>query len=112
MRHHAIVVTGYGPNVVKAREVAYDISCDIEQGRIPPGVPILHVTAVTPEGLNGYRSFLIAPDGSKEFWSESDDGDEWCDRFVQYLSDRSLDVSWVEVQFGDDDGQNKVTKSS
>jgi len=110
MCHHAIVVTGYGEHVAKAREVAYDIACDLQEGE--PHTPYLHVTEVSPEALNGYRSFLICPDGSKEGWRESAKGDTWREQFIDCCRTNAFDVSWAEVQFGDDGGQNKLLRSS
>ena len=67
--------------------------------------------------VNNYRSFAIVPDGSKEGWPESDEGDEGRDRFIEWLDTQRYDDGsprqrWVEVQFGDDDEETKVCRDS
>lgn len=34
------------------------------------------------EGVNGYTTFVFAPDGSKEGWGPSDEGDRLREQFV------------------------------
>ncbi len=56
--------------------------------------------------MNGTRSIIMVPDGSKEGWLESDDGDSLRESFILELekrnfSDGSSPWSWVEVGFGD-----------
>jgi len=55
---------------------------------------------------NGYTTFILSPDGSKEGWDESKDGDTLRDRFVDRLfkddyDDGSSPWDWVEVGFGE-----------
>jgi hypothetical protein len=60
MRHHAIIVTSWKRELLEqahARAVELGMS----------------VSEVTGEVTNSYRSFLVAPDGSKEGWDTSDD---------------------------------------
>ena len=94
MRHHAIVVS----------------SCDdrlIEAAHKEAAAIGLDVTNIVGPVVNGYRSFCVVPDGSKEGWSASDEGDanraafiEWCRE--QAFDDGSSLLEWVEVQFADD----------
>ena len=56
--------------------------------------------------VNSYVSFFVAPDGSKEAWAESNEGDANRERFIAYLESRrhpdlSSPVQWVIVQSGD-----------
>jgi len=97
MRHHGIVVTGCGAEVMAANAEARRIF-----GR--------DVTEITPEAVNGYRSFFVAPDGSKEGWAESDAGDKRRSEFKSIL--RTLGLDWAEVQYGDDDYDNRVVAAS
>lgn len=61
MRHHAIVVTGHErfyhdstlPTIGQAHEAAIRFGCE-------------SVTSVSLSSTNGYASFMVAPDGSKE----------------------------------------------
>lgn len=106
MRLNAMVVTSWDSDLIQeAHRVAHEIFDEIVT---PFGVsPIACVTEVTPETVNGYRSFLIAPDGSKEGWGHSDKGDDARAQFAGWLHeqayrDGSNALSWVEVFFGDD----------
>jgi hypothetical protein len=63
--HHAIIVIGTewrSHQLVAAREYA------IEAGN--------SVTEIVPSRTNGFSSFMVAPDGSKEGWANSNEGDE------------------------------------
>jgi len=58
-------------------------------------------------------SFAVFPDGSKEGWPESNEGDTKREMFRAYLNrqrwrDGSSPLDWAEVQYGDDEGDNKV----
>lgn len=61
---------------------------------------------------NGSHSFFIAPDGSKEGWNTSDDGNKNRDRLIEWLECQKGCVEWAEVQFGDDCGESKVIRHS
>jgi hypothetical protein len=67
--------------------------------------------------LNGYVSVFIAPDGSKEGWSDSAVGDVQRAAIIEYLDRRRYDdgsapFDWVEVQYGDYDHVTKVVAHS
>lgn len=54
--------------------------------------------------LNGYISFFVAPDGSKEGWDESDSGDKKRKKFADYIDklayeDGSNAVHFVDVSY-------------
>lgn len=97
MRHHAIVVTGWGQAILDAQEMANSIFDNVS--------PIIRSEA------NGYDSFFIPPDGSKEGWDESNAGNKRRDDFIGWLRVQSW-VKWVEVQYGDDDGVTRITRHS
>lgn len=93
--HHAIVVTGilYGGHMERAHE---------EASRV-----FSWVSPICPETVNGTVAFFIPPDGSKEGWDASNDGDdrraafiEWMD--TQRFSDGSCPLDWVEIEYGGD----------
>jgi len=104
MRHHAIVVTSWKTALLneawlRAKELG------------------MSVTNITDEVTNGYRSFLIAPDGSKEGWDTSDKGDTNRNRIIEWLDaqryeDGSTSIGWVEVQFADDDADTRIVRDS
>lgn len=105
IRHHTIVVTSWDEHVEPAWQKAVEVFGNAA------------VSPVLNSERNGYRSFFVVPDGSKEGWEESDDGDMRRAAFIdwlraQYHSDGSTNVSWVEAQYADDNDDTKVTGSS
>lgn len=97
IRHHAIVVTAYRADIHLYHQKAESIFPD--------------VSPISSETINGYRSFFIPPDGSKEGWEESNTGDDNRRLFIQFLK-QYPGAGWVEVQYHDDDRISKVTQSS
>lgn len=114
MRHHAIVVTGIEydqPETVQDIRVARAQCENIVKGSC------VRVSEVTPKVMNGYRSFLVAPDGSKEGWSDSKEGDDVRCKIISFLnstrySDGSSSLGWVEVQFDDDEKDTRIIHDS
>lgn len=90
IHHHAIVVTDSEEADLKAAHAKA-----VELGML--------VTNITEPGVNGYQSFLVAPDGSKEWWPESYAGNERRKQFMEWLCDpkNPAHVDWVEVSFGE-----------
>jgi hypothetical protein len=103
MRHHAIIVTSWdNDRIVVAHVVATELG--------------LSVTSLTDEVTNGYRSFLVGPDGSKEGWDASNAGDAQRALFVEWLNrhryeDGSTPYDWALIQYGDDDQDNRLLLS-
>ncbi|CAB4188127.1 hypothetical protein UFOVP1165_20 [uncultured Caudovirales phage] len=103
IRDHAIVVVGtYGNYLDEAHKKAINI--------------FPWVSSISPAGYNDSRSFFIPPDGSKEGWDESEDGDMRRDEFVQYLieqayEDGSSPLKWVEVRVSDDELDMRIERS-
>lgn len=91
IKHHAIIVTGHAGYIEAAHDKAKLI--------------FNRVTEITEAATNGYKSFLIPPDGSKEGWGESNRGNERRDEYVAWLRSTNAPwVSWVEISYpGDDD---------
>lgn len=104
IRHHAIVVSAsYGDWAGKARDKAVSL-----------GMAVSEMVGPT---INGTESFLVAPDGSKEGWSESDEGDIRRKEFKAWLrlqeyEDGSSPIRWVEVQYGDDGNVTLIVDDS
>lgn len=100
MRHHTIVVTGWDKkSVVAAYREAMRVFADTRAC----------VSRITPEGQNGQRSFFIAPDGSKEGWDDSADGDAARAAFTKWLHTFDGYVDFVEVEFGGDGDEAVIT---
>ena len=104
-RHHAIVVTAYRDDYINA---ALEKAAQIFSVR--------QLSSVTP-AMNGFYSFTVHTDGSKEGWPDSDAGDERRANFKEWLrgqgfDDGSTPYRWVEVQYGDDNWETKVVDDS
>jgi len=105
-RHHAIIVSSFDTERIEAAHAeALSLFGD-------------YVTGIAPgerDALNGHRHFLVCPDGSKEGWAESCEGDERRDKFIAWLEatrydDGSSVLSWAEVLYADDDGAAAVLR--
>ncbi len=96
IQNHAIIVTGYDPaRVAEARAVAakfFDQDWNT-------GGPI--VSNVVGQKINGGASFFVGPDGSKEGWSESEQGDKIRALFIAWLEAQLGYLKYVEVSFGE-----------
>ncbi len=109
MRHHAIIVTGSDyPAALASIEEAHLRAMGLFGPRCTP---------LVQTSINGYLSFFIAPDGSKEGWPDSAKGDEnraelitWMD--TQRYQDGSSVLYWAEVQYGDDAKETKIVSHS
>jgi hypothetical protein len=92
--HNAIIVTTFSQGYIERAHT--------EARRIFNGI----VTDPVESGVNGYRSFLIPPDGSKEGWPASDEGDRRRAEFhswvaAQAYEDGSSAYGVVEVAYGE-----------
>lgn len=94
IKHEAIIVTGWNEERLTA---ARDKAVELE----------LVVTPFAESPVNGYKSFLIVPDGSKEGWEESDKGEVRREAWISWASDPeaggSRRVDWAMVRYGGDD---------
>lgn len=103
MRHHAIVVTSFDKKrALKALSMAESFG--------------LNCSEAIESTSNSYLSFFVAPDGSKEGRPESEHGDAKRELFIKWLndyrySDGSTPLDWAEVQYGDEEGDQKVIRA-
>lgn len=115
MRHHAIVVTSWDhERTTKLRD---EILAIADQHRREPldGPCTILVSEVVGSLTNGYSSFFIGPDGSKEGWDTSNLGDEFREAVIEYLRNAHADglySDWAEVRFGDEDRHDMLLRSS
>ncbi|MBG9567550.1 hypothetical protein [Brevibacillus agri] len=94
IRHNAIVVTGADYNsgaFEKAHLKAMELFGLLTS-------PIVH------SDWNGYMSFFVAPDGSKEGWADSVEGDKKRKEFADFIDslaygDGSNSVKFVDVAY-------------
>lgn len=104
MRHHAIIATSYNQKLIREAHA----QAETLQMLVSP---------VVETKLNGYWSFCVFPDGSKEGWDESDRGDERRDRLIEWMesqrfSDLSSPIAWAEIQYGDDERETLISRHS
>ena len=99
VRHNAIIATGWQDEAVQALAAyAREIGA---QALIGEGV------------TNGYRTVCIAPDGSKEGWSESTDGDERRAKIKAWFAEHpDWYFEWAEVAYGSDDSEASIVDSA
>jgi hypothetical protein len=94
IRHDAIVVTSFDAKYLRAARRKADAL----------GLP---VSQIVTSYTNGYVSFLIAPDGSKEGWGASDAGDgaraAWKEWAHEQRKSEDLFIDWVHLSYAGDD---------
>lgn len=88
IHHYAIILTADSERIEMFRQKAKEIFDSM-------------VSAVVFSRFNGYASIFIAPDGSKEGWNESDNGDKQRNEFIKWLREAPGYPSWVEVGYGE-----------
>lgn len=95
MAHHAVLVHigGWDHKTGLAEEIS-----DFRDSLPPEWRPL--VIGPIPTVVNGDFTAAFLPDGSKEFWSDSDDGDTYRGRFID-LFGKYDDL--VVVRFGGDE---------
>lgn len=98
-RHHAILVTSFGEIDIKKAHSYAETLFDVEM-----------VSAIASSPVNFYWSFVVFPDGSKEYWPDSDRFDELRKKFVEYLKDKYL--YFAHVQYGDESGDNLLLEGN
>jgi len=113
MRHHALVITGSDyPESKKIIRKVHRMSKDRAIDYVGTS-KIVSPLMYSP--LNGYLSFFIAPDGSKEGWQESELGDSMRDSIIDFIDsftyeDGSLCINYTEVFYGDEEGRSEVER--
>ena len=110
IKHHAIVVTSNEKDKIelvrkKSIEI-YEVFMETKNGKALVGQMTIGL-------INNFYSFMIAPDGSKEGYDTSEDGDiarEKICSFIESLKDINgiNPVNYIEVCFGSDDGTAKI----
>lgn len=88
--HNAIIVTGW------------DLDDRIERAHAEAKRLGMRVSEIVWGTTNGYQTFMVAPDGSKEWWEESDRHDGLREQFRAYLDAMEpYPLDWVEVRYGE-----------
>jgi hypothetical protein len=106
--HKAIIVTSYDERSIMMAH---------RQALVCFTGTACRVTPVTEEGINGYRSFMVATDGSKLGWRGHKDADIGREAYKTWLKaehkkndallprdmDFAFAVEWLEVVYGECD---------
>lgn len=102
IHHNAIVVVAsdHDDRATKVREAVLEVAGQMPQDDTPWTTDWTQlVSPLCPALTNGYVSFFIAPDGSKEWWDTSDAGDEFREKVRAVLDEHG--ARYVEVGFGE-----------
>lgn len=98
-KHHIIVVSASYSKGEEGHwsEVAHTEACKVFGCEA--------VTPVLASDWNNLRTFMVVPDGSKEFWQESDNGDARRQEFIDWLEAQKYDdggspLDWAECFYG------------
>lgn len=99
-RHNAIIVTGFSEErLAPARQKAEDLG--------------LRVSGIVESNINGFVSFLIAPDGSKKGWEDAAVGEtrraEWV-AWTQDPENKALYLDWVHIDYGGDGDEATIVE--
>ena len=107
MSHHVIVVIGF--NYDSSND---SLAVDIRKAHEKAVKIFPVVSEIMDSGVNSYRSFMIPPDGSKEGWDKSKQGNIKRHEYIQWLNAHGEDLccSWAEVNVGDEDKGDKITR--
>lgn len=106
IRHKAMIVTGGGERLKKAHKKAKAI---FKKNKVETS----NITEIINSGMNGYESFAILPDGSKEGWPDSNLADKCRNELKEWLKNNQEGWNeWVEVSFGNDGGRANITEDN
>ena len=113
IKHHTIIVTDFRHDCIvavhqKAKEIFKNNFGNDVCSRVDGSCIISEVI----HGLtNGQYSFFIAPDGSKEGWETSKNGDNARKQFLDWLMLSDYTCDYVELSFGGDDEYERIVRS-
>tara|TARA_R110000851_G_scaffold147756_1_gene287757 strand:- start:745 stop:1071 length:327 start_codon:yes stop_codon:yes gene_type:complete len=101
IKHHGIAVTS---SIDELTKEAHTQAKSIFKER---------TSEIVNSETNGYKSFFIAPDGSKEGWEESNSVNDQRETFVKWVSeqaheDGSNSISFCEFFYGEDNGYSQI----
>lgn len=101
INHNAVIATTWNKAKVEAIQEWIKTLPKTEDG-FDPQILFQRV----PSWTNGYITIILAPDGSKEGWKTSDQGDRLRNLFIERIeqdaySDGSNSWNWIEVSFGE-----------
>jgi hypothetical protein len=116
MCHHAIIVTSWNDSLLAVAHAEAERLAEAAAAE-----DLIHdwpiVSPIIASAVNDYGTFVIAPDGSKEGWVTSDHGDALRAAFIEWIEaqrydDGSTSLDYALVQFGDENGDDRLLQSS
>lgn len=112
IKHNAIVVTG-ARHAMSQLEMIHNKAQELFGSLVSP---------IIQSHWNGFHTFFVAPDGSKEGWKQSDDGDQQrkeLESLIDSLAygDGSNSIHYVDVSYDEDhdveiEKTNKYSKAT
>lgn len=93
IKHEALIVISYSEEVLSEIHLAATVIYADKAHLISP---------IIDSRMNGYHSFFIAPDGSKEGWTDSNASNAARNLVVSYI-EKQNNTDYCEVMFGGDD---------
>jgi len=106
IKHNAIICTSFdGDHIEKVRnEAKRQLFKIFDSDKM--------VSDVVEGIANGYYSFFIGPDGSKEGWDTSQEGDYFREGLIKFIESNELYVDCVDVRYGGDDYNDSIQAKS
>lgn len=106
IRHHALIVTCNDRKILESIRTKtlelYRLNMEASNGSNL-------VSEIKDSIVNNYASFFIIPDGSKEGYDASDDGDVIREKLIQFITpltdSQDYHLSYAEISYGADDGK-------
>ncbi len=89
IRHDAIIATSFEEDHIKT-------------ARLKARKTGLTCSEIVYSPMNGYASFMIVPDGSKEGWEDSQNGDKMRKVWIRWIQKSELCIDWAHISFGGD----------
>lgn len=97
--HDALIVSGWESSAVEtAHKAAMEVAAAMVEEHDPHHTDWTQLIGPVQSGvMNGYCFFFVAPDGSKEWWGHSDQGDQLREQIIEAVRD----VQVVKVRWGE-----------
>ena len=112
MKHSAAIVTNWD---TKALDVAHKKAKEIYAAKFKSDIMNRDASSLVSDIVHGITnsqaSFFIAPDGSKEGWSDSNNSNEARTEFLDWLLKNDNFSDYIEVYFGGDSDHSTIIRT-
>lgn len=96
-KHNAIIVVGH--DMIKNFDKSHKKAKKLFRG---------HVTPIMDSVANGWQSYMVLPDGSKEHWETSNEWDWKRSKFMDWMRKNAPGIDAVDIRFGGDDSDAMI----